>query len=205
MSRSDTVFLDRSVTFQHGIFGSECHIPTWYSWIGVSCSDTVFLDRIVTFRHDIFGSKCHVPTRYSSIGVSHSNMVFLDRSLTFRHDNIKGKTCWINGRYSISKNSTPKMVWFGGMSPHVWSWYRWLNTCLLYCYGHFLMFFVAYHKLSAIVEFIRLFFVYKLLFFVDRRYLLSTCCLVLIPTCFRLCFPFMKCSECTYDYQILGW
>ena len=33
-----------------------------------------------------------------------------------RHDNIKGKTCWINGRYSISKNSTPKMIWFGGTS-----------------------------------------------------------------------------------------
>ena len=34
---------------------------------------------------------------------------------------------------------------------------------------------------------------------VDRWYLLSTCCLVLSPTCFLLCFPFMKYSECTYD------
>ena len=57
------------------------------------------------------------------------------------------------------KNSTPKMVWFRGMSPHVWSWYRWLNTCLLYCYWHLLMLFVAYHMLSSIVEFILLFFV----------------------------------------------
>ena len=35
---------------------------------------------------------------------------------------------------------------------------------------------------------------------VDRWYLLGTCCLVLSPTCFLLCFPFMKCSECTYDF-----
>ena len=137
MSRFDTIFLDWSVTFQHSIFGSECHIPTRYTWIGVSRSDTIFLDRSVTFRHGIFGSE-----------------------FTFRQDNIKGKICWINGRYSISKNSTPKMVWFGGMSPHVWSWYRWLNTCLLYCYWHLFMLFVAYHMLSAIVEFILLFFIY---------------------------------------------
>ena len=52
MSRSDTIFLDRSVTFRHNILGSEYHVPTRYSWIGVSRSDTIFLDRSVTFRHD---------------------------------------------------------------------------------------------------------------------------------------------------------
>ena len=77
MSRSDTVFLDRSVTFRHGIFGLECHVPTWYFWIGVSRSDTVFLDRSVTFRHGILGSECHVSTRYSSIGVSCSDTIIL--------------------------------------------------------------------------------------------------------------------------------
>ena len=160
MSRSDTVFLDRGVTFWHDIFGLECHVPTQYSWIGVSCFDTIFLDRSITFRYSILGSECHVLTRYSWIGLSRSDTVFLDRSVTFRHDNIKGKICWINGRYSISKNSTPKIVWFGGMIPHVWSWYRWLNTCLLYCYWHLFMLFVAYHMLRVIVEFILLFFVY---------------------------------------------
>ena len=154
------VFLDWSVMFRRRIFGSECHVSTRYFWIGVSRSDTVFLDRSVTFQHDIFGSKCHVSTRYSWIGVLHSDTVFLDQSVTFQHDNIKGKICWINGRYSISKNSTPKMVWFGGMSPHVWSWYRWLNMCLLYCYWYLFMLFVSYHMLSAIVEFILLFIVY---------------------------------------------
>ena len=37
------VLLDRSVTFRHSILGSECHIPTRYSWIGVSRSDTIIL------------------------------------------------------------------------------------------------------------------------------------------------------------------
>ena len=128
-------------------------------------------------------------------------MVFLDRSVTFRHDNIKGKICWINGRYSISKNSTPKMAWFGGMSPHVWSWYRWLNTCLLYCYWHLFMLFVSYHMLSAIVEFILLFFVYYLLLWDDRWYLLITCCLVLSPSCVFLYFPFIRGCECTDDFR----
>ena len=154
------VLLDRSVTFRHDIFGSECHVLTRYPWIGVSRSETIFLDRSVTFRHGIFGSECHVPTQYSWIGVSRSDMVFLDRSVTFRHDNIKGKIWWINGRYSISKNSTPNMVCFGGMSPHVWSWYRLLDTCLLYCYWHLVMLFVVYYMLCVIAEFILLFFVY---------------------------------------------
>ena len=52
----DMVFLDWSVMFRHGILGLECHIPTRYKWIGVSCLDTVLLDRSVTFRHGIIRS-----------------------------------------------------------------------------------------------------------------------------------------------------
>ena len=88
------ILLNRSVTFRHGILGSECHVLTLYSWIGVSRFDTIIL---------------------------------------------KEKYVELKWRYSISKNSTPKMVWFGGMSPHVWSWYRWLNTWLLYCYWHLIV------------------------------------------------------------------
>ena len=54
MSRSDTVFLDRSVTFRHGILGSECHVPTRYFWIGVSRSDTIILkEKYVELMDDI--------------------------------------------------------------------------------------------------------------------------------------------------------
>ena len=77
MSRSDMVFLDRSVTFRHGILGSECNIPTRDSFIGVSRFDTVFFDQSVTFRHGILGSECHVLTQYSWIGVSHSDTIIL--------------------------------------------------------------------------------------------------------------------------------
>ena len=46
------IFLDRSVTFWHGILGSECHVFTWYYLIGVSHPDTIWLDRKVTCGHD---------------------------------------------------------------------------------------------------------------------------------------------------------
>lgn len=149
------VLIDRSVTFQHVVLDRS-----------VTFQHVVF-DQSVTFWHDIFWSECHVSIRYSRISMS--------RSVTI----ILRKICLINGRYSISKNSTPKIDWFEGTSPHVWSLYRWLNTCLLYCYWHLFMLCVTYHILSAIVELILLFFVYKLLFWVDQWYLLSTCCLVL--------------------------
>ena len=110
VSRSDTVFLDRSVTFRHNILGSECYVLTRYSWIGVLRSDTVFLDRSVTFRNYIFGSECHVPTRYSWIRVSRSDTVFLDRSVTFRHDNIKGKYVELVEDIQSQRTQLPK--WF---------------------------------------------------------------------------------------------
>ena len=71
------ILLDRSVTFRHGILGSECHVPTRYSWIGVSHSDTIFLDQSVTFWHGIFGSECHVLTWYFWIGVSLFDTIIL--------------------------------------------------------------------------------------------------------------------------------
>ena len=47
------ILLDRSVTFRHGILGSECHVPTRYSWIGVSRSDMIILkDKYVELMED---------------------------------------------------------------------------------------------------------------------------------------------------------
>ena len=43
MSRSDTVILDRSVTFWHSILWSECHVLTQYNWIRVLHFDTIIL------------------------------------------------------------------------------------------------------------------------------------------------------------------
>ena len=62
MSRSDTIFLDRSVTFRHGILGSECHVPTRYSWIGVSRSDTIiFKEKYVALMEDIQSQRTQLP------------------------------------------------------------------------------------------------------------------------------------------------
>ena len=62
------------------------------------------------------------------------------------------------------------------------------------------MLFVVYHLLSAIVEFIY-YLLYISYYFglTDDTYSVHVC-LVLSPTCFLLCFPFMKCNDCTYDF-----
>ena len=58
MSHSDTVFLNWSVTFRHGIFESECHVPTRYSWIGVSRSDMIILkEKYVQLMEEILNLK----------------------------------------------------------------------------------------------------------------------------------------------------
>ena len=110
-------------------------------------------------------------------GVTNQHVVVGDRSVTFRHKRNKENESCIMEIYSSLKNLFPKWVWCGGLSPQVWSWYRWLNTCLLYCYWHLFILFVAYHMLSARVDFILLLNVYCFLFWVGWWYLLSTCSL----------------------------
>ena len=62
MSRSDTIFLDRSVTFRHGILGLECHVPIRYSWIGVSRSDTIILkEKYVELMKDTQSQRTQLP------------------------------------------------------------------------------------------------------------------------------------------------
>ena len=93
--------------------------------------------------------------------------------------------------YSDLMNLFLKWVWCGGFSPQVWSWYRWLNTCLLYCYWHLFMLFFAYHMLSVMVDFMLLSDIYCFLFWVGRWYLLSTCVLYW-PL--LVCFLFVICG-----------
>ena len=62
MSRSDMLFLDRSVIFRHGILESEFHILTRYSWIGVSRSDTIILkEKYVELMKDIQSQRTQLP------------------------------------------------------------------------------------------------------------------------------------------------
>ena len=102
--------------------------------------------------------------------------------------------------YSNLKNLFPKWVWCGGLSPQVWSWYSWLSTCLLYCYWHLFMLFVAYHILSSVVEFILLLNVYCFLFWVGWWYLLSTCALYW-PLVVISSLLFVECSKRTIVFN----
>ena len=56
------ILLDRSVTFRHGIFGSECHVLTRYFWIGVSRSDRIILkEKYVELMEDIQSQRTQLP------------------------------------------------------------------------------------------------------------------------------------------------
>ena len=100
--------MDRSILFQHGIIGSECHVRTRHCWIGVSHSDTVFLDRSVTFWHGILGSKYYIPSRYNWIGESCSDTIILNEK------HIKLTKCTQYQRTQIPK-------WFGWGHESSWT------------------------------------------------------------------------------------